>query len=104
MRCSQRCSQRVFVLKTKAPQVADLRRQVELEGIEPSTSSMPSMVRIDQQSSRKGLVLEDHADGFRIEPLRPVGPQLARAIYRTSGSWRMSPTPSFSDRVELMMG
>ena len=41
MRCSQRCSQRVFVLKTKAPQVADLRRQVELEGIEPSTSSMP---------------------------------------------------------------
>ena len=66
-----RGSQRVFVLKTRAPQVVDLRRHVELEGIEPSTSSMPSMVRIDQQSSRKGLVLEDHADGFRIEPFRP---------------------------------
>ncbi len=41
MRCSQRCSQRALVLKTRAPQVADLRRHVELEGIEPSTSSMP---------------------------------------------------------------
>jgi len=65
---------------------------------------MPSMVRIDQQSSRKGLVLEDDADGFRIEPLRPVGPQMARAIYRTSGSWRMPPTPSCSDRAALTMG
>jgi len=46
---------------------------VELEGIEPSTSSMPSMVRIDQQSSRKGLVLEDHSGGYRIKPLRPAG-------------------------------
>ena len=69
MRCSQRCSQRVFVLKTKAPQVADLRRQVELEGIEPSTSSMPSMVRIDQQgcrSARSVVVVE--VNGHTIEP------------------------------------
>ena len=55
MRCSQRCSQQALVLKTTTPQVVDLRRHVELEGIEPSTSSMPSMVRTDQQSSRKGL-------------------------------------------------
>jgi hypothetical protein len=41
MRCSQRCSQRVLVLKTETPQVADLRCHVELEGIEPSTSSKP---------------------------------------------------------------
>ena len=41
MRCSQRCSQRALVLKTETPQVVDLRRHVELEGIEPSTSSMP---------------------------------------------------------------
>ena len=39
--CSQRCSQRALVLKTRAPQADDLRRYVELEGIEPSTSSMP---------------------------------------------------------------
>ncbi len=63
-----RCSQRAIVLKTETPQIADLRRHVELEGIEPSTSSMPSKVRIDQQSSWKGLVLEDHAGGFRNEP------------------------------------
>ena len=44
-----------FVLKTETPQVVDLRRHVELEGIEPSTSSMPSKVRIDQQGCRKGL-------------------------------------------------
>ena len=36
-----RCSQRALVLKTETPQVVDLRRHVELEGIEPSTSSMP---------------------------------------------------------------
>ncbi len=77
---------------------------MELEGIEPSTSSMPSKVRIDQQSSRKGLVLEDHSGGFRIEPLRPVGPQLARATYRANSNWRISPTPSSSDSVELTMG
>ena len=41
VRCSQRCSQRALVLKTTTPQVVDLRRHVELEGIEPSTSSMP---------------------------------------------------------------
>ena len=46
---------------------------------------MPSMVRIDQQSSRKGPVLEDHADGFRIELLWLVGPQMARAIRGTEG-------------------
>ena len=79
-----RCSQGVFVLKTETPQVADLRCHVELEGIEPSTSSMPSMVRIDQQSSRKGPVLGDHSGGYRIEPLWPVGPQMARAIYRAN--------------------
>ncbi len=55
VRCSQRCSQRALVLKTTTPQVVDLRRHVELEGIEPSTSSMPSKVRIDLQGSRKGL-------------------------------------------------
>jgi hypothetical protein len=31
------------LLKTETPQVVDLRRHVELEGIEPSTSSMPLM-------------------------------------------------------------
>ena len=46
MRCSQRCSQRVFVLKTRAPQVVDLRCHVELEGIEPSTSSMPWKITV----------------------------------------------------------
>ena len=40
MRCSQRCSQRALVLETTTPQVVDLRCHVELEGIEPSTSSM----------------------------------------------------------------
>ncbi len=58
MRCSQRCSQRALVLKTETPQVVDLRCHVELEGIEPSTSSMPSMVRIDQQGCRKGLLVD----------------------------------------------
>ena len=48
----------MFVLKTKAPQVADLRRQVELEGIEPSTSSMPSKARIDQMTARLSALQE----------------------------------------------
>ena len=57
----------MLVLKTTTSQVVDLRRRVELEGIEPSTSSMPSMVRIDQQGCRKGL-LEDHSGGYRSLP------------------------------------
>jgi len=58
----------VLVLKTRAPQVVDLRRHVELEGIEPSTSSMPSMVRIDQQPCQRGLVLQGHFGGYRSLP------------------------------------
>jgi len=57
---------------------------VELEGIEPSTSSMPSKVRIDRQGLRKGLVLEDHTGGYRIEPHRHRLGKRQRFTYESS--------------------
>ena len=49
--------------KTETPQVVDLRchverEGVELEGIEPSTSSMPSKARIDQMTARLSALQE----------------------------------------------
>ncbi len=61
-RCSQRCSQRALVLKTTTPQVVDLRRHVELEGIEPSTSSMPSMSNRSEHGSER--TYEDALDNL----------------------------------------
>ena len=39
------------------------------------------------------------ADQQGSQKARMTGP-----ICRTSGGWRMSPTPSYSNRVELTMG
>ena len=62
-----RCSQKAFVLKTKAPQVVDLRRHVELEGIEPSTR-----YQIDRGPSRSAPARSAPARfaPFRSAPVR----------------------------------
>ena len=59
------------------------------------------MVRIDQQSSRKGPVLCDHSGGYRIEPLSPVGPQMARAIWGTEGPEFKSRQPDKQCAVQM---
>jgi len=43
-------------------------------------------------------------DKSKIWSVSVSSARVAGAIYRAIGGWQMSPTPSSSERVELMMG